>query len=72
MWYWVLLVFCAYDQVFSIMSSPLFFYPILMIGIGIFAAFQMGMGPMLINMVLPIVSGKINQGCAAVGLPKMM
>lgn len=46
-WIYALMAFFAFDNVLSWLSSPIFFYPVIMIGGVIAILFSMGLGPLI-------------------------
>jgi len=46
-WIYGLLAFFAFDNVLAWLASPIFFYPVIMIGGLISILFSMGLGPVL-------------------------
>lgn len=71
-WMYVLLAWFASDNVLGWLSSPILFYPLVVIGSLLFAAFQMGMMPVLLGAGLPILKAQVNGFLAKTSIPFRM
>ncbi len=56
-WMYVLLAWFASDNIMGWLSSPILFYPLVLIGSLLLVAWQMGLMPILIGAGLPVIKG---------------
>lgn len=59
-WMYVLLAWFASDNILGWLSSPILFYPLVIIGSLLLVAFQMGLMPVLLGAGLPILKAQVN------------
>lgn len=64
-----MLLFFGYDDIFRIISSPLMFYPLLLIFALVALAFSLGGGAAITQGLLPMVRMSLNMGLRKVGIP---
>ena len=58
---YVLLVWFASDNVMGWLSSPILFYPIMMIATALGVCYQLGLMPILQDIWLPVFTAKANK-----------
>jgi hypothetical protein len=56
MWFYVVLFYFAYDDIFRMIMNPLLFYPILLIGSLMGMLYSMGLGPVMV----PVIQQTVN------------
>lgn len=59
-WLWVVLIWFASDNIIGWFSSPILFYPLVLIIGVLFMAFQLGLMPILMDIGLPVVRTNVN------------
>lgn len=52
-WAWVMLAWFASDNIISWLSSPILFYPLVLIGVALVAAWNLGLMPVILGVVVP-------------------
>ena len=66
---WVALAWFASDNVMSWLSSPILFYPLVILAGILVILFQLGILPILIKMVVPQVKDRVNEVAEKAGIP---
>lgn len=56
MWFYVILFYFAYDDIFRMIMNPLLFYPLLLVFSLVGTLYSMGLGPVM----LPLVQQTVN------------
>lgn len=56
-WMYALLAWFASDNIMGWLSSPILFYPLILIGSLLLVAWQMGLMPVILGAGLPIIKG---------------
>ena len=66
---WVALAWFASDNVMGWLSSPILFYPLVILAGILVILFQLGILPILIKMGVPMVKDQVNGVAEKVGVP---
>lgn len=66
---YVLLAWFASDNIMGWLASPILFYPLILIGCGLLAAFNLGLMPVILGVVVPQAKGQINGLLAMTPIP---
>lgn len=67
-WLWGVLAFFASDNIFGYLSSPILFYPTILIGSILAVLWQLEILPVLIDQYAPIAKRKANNVIEKTGL----
>ena len=59
-WLWVILAWFASDNIMGYISSPIMFYPFVMIGGAVLCCYQLGLLPILKELWVPVLVHKVN------------
>ena len=66
---WVALAWFASDNVMGWLSSPILFYPLVILAGILVILFQLGILPILIKMVVPQIKDRVNEVAEKTGIP---
>ena len=67
--FWVALAWFASDNVMGWLSSPILFYPLVILAGILVILYQLGILPILIKMVVPQVKDRVNEVAMKAGIP---
>lgn len=66
---YILLAWFASDNIMSWLSSPILFYPLILLFALLTAAWNLGLMPIIMNRVIPLAKLQINAVLMATGVP---
>ena len=66
---YVLLAWFASDNIMSWLSSPILFYPLILVFALLVAAWNLGLMPIILNRLIPLAKLQVNSILAMSGVP---
>ena len=64
-WFYVIFVYFAYDDIFRMLANPLLFYPLVLVFSVVSMLYSLGLGPVMV----PMAKSSLNVGLRQAGVP---
>ena len=68
-WLWIVFFWFAYDDLWDYFQSPLVFWPVMTICMGLGAIYSMVGGGIITQVIMPTARGSVNMGLRKIGVP---